>query len=65
MVCAFVGGMEEGCGGSDVLTHGLVTVTVSRRALCYVVADANLEPYSGNARLCVIGVDHVNNPRTT
>jgi hypothetical protein len=32
VVRASVGGMEEGCGGCDVLTQGLVTVTGSRRA---------------------------------
>ena len=37
---------------------------VAAAHLCYLVADANLEAYSGNARLCLIGADHVKNPRT-
>ena len=32
--------------------------------MCYLVADANLEPYSGNSRLCLIGADHCKYPRT-
>ncbi|KAK8934949.1 hypothetical protein KSP39_PZI014831 [Platanthera zijinensis] len=31
---------------------------------CYLVAEANFEQYSDSARLCLIGVDHMKNPRT-
>ncbi|XP_024391506.1 protein transport protein SEC16A homolog [Physcomitrium patens] len=37
---------------------------VAAAHLCYLVADANLASYSGNARLCLIGGDHCKNPRT-
>ncbi|KAK9075737.1 hypothetical protein SSX86_004066 [Deinandra increscens subsp. villosa] len=32
--------------------------------ICYLVAEANFEPYSDSARLCLIGADHWNHPRT-
>ncbi|KAL4311174.1 hypothetical protein GQ457_01G055870 [Hibiscus cannabinus] len=32
--------------------------------ICYLVAEANFEPYSDGARLCLIGADHWNCPRT-
>ncbi|KAF5795796.1 putative COPII coat assembly protein, Sec16 [Helianthus annuus] len=32
--------------------------------ICYLVAEANFEPYSDSSRLCLIGADHWNNPRT-
>ncbi|CAM8910974.1 unnamed protein product [Rhodiola kirilowii] len=32
--------------------------------VCYLVADANFESYSDAARLCLIGADHIRNPRT-
>ncbi|XP_071726385.1 protein transport protein SEC16B homolog [Rutidosis leptorrhynchoides] len=32
--------------------------------ICYFVADANFEQYSDTARLCLIGADHWNHPRT-
>lgn len=32
--------------------------------ICYLVAEANLEPYSNSARLCLIGADHMKCPRT-
>lgn len=32
--------------------------------ICYLVAEANFEPYSDSARLCLIGADHWKNPRT-
>ncbi|XWS32372.1 hypothetical protein CRYUN_Cryun23aG0154000 [Craigia yunnanensis] len=32
--------------------------------ICYLVAEANFEPYSAGARLCLIGADHWNCPRT-
>ncbi|GJS50730.1 protein transport protein Sec16B homolog isoform X1 [Tanacetum coccineum] len=32
--------------------------------ICYLVAEANFEPYSDSARLCLIGVDHWKHPRT-
>lgn len=41
-----------------------VVLQVAAAHLCYLVADANLASYSGNARLCLIGGDHCKNPRT-
>lgn len=32
--------------------------------ICYLVAEANFEPYSDSARLCLIGADHWKFPRT-
>ncbi|XP_071730794.1 protein transport protein SEC16B homolog isoform X2 [Rutidosis leptorrhynchoides] len=32
--------------------------------ICYLVAEANFEPYSDSARLCLIGADHWKHPRT-
>ncbi|KAL7188627.1 hypothetical protein ACSBR1_038481 [Camellia fascicularis] len=32
--------------------------------ICYLVAEANFEPYSDTARLCLIGADHWKLPRT-
>ncbi|TYH81431.1 hypothetical protein ES332_D03G200000v1 [Gossypium tomentosum] len=32
--------------------------------VCYLVAEANFESYSGSARLCLIGADHWKFPRT-
>uniref|UniRef100_A0A7N1A7E9 Protein transport protein sec16 n=1 Tax=Kalanchoe fedtschenkoi TaxID=63787 RepID=A0A7N1A7E9_KALFE len=32
--------------------------------ICYLVADANFEPYSDSARLCLIGANHLKYPRT-
>ncbi|GMJ01585.1 hypothetical protein like AT5G47490 [Hibiscus trionum] len=32
--------------------------------ICYLVAEANFDPYSDGARLCLIGADHWNCPRT-
>lgn len=32
--------------------------------ICYLVAEANFEPYSDGARLCLIGADHWKCPRT-
>ncbi|XVE76919.1 hypothetical protein DITRI_Ditri13aG0019100 [Diplodiscus trichospermus] len=32
--------------------------------ICYLVAETNFEPYSDGARLCLIGADHWNCPRT-
>ncbi|KAE8678024.1 Protein transport protein SEC16B-like protein [Hibiscus syriacus] len=32
--------------------------------ICYLVAEANFESYSGSARLCLIGADHLKFPRT-
>ncbi|KAI3813066.1 hypothetical protein L1987_17782 [Smallanthus sonchifolius] len=32
--------------------------------ICYIVAEANFEPYSDTARLCLIGADHWKHPRT-
>ncbi|RWW30415.1 hypothetical protein GW17_00005006 [Ensete ventricosum] len=31
---------------------------------CYLIAEANIEPYSDSARLCLIGADHWKYPRT-
>ncbi|KAK1381781.1 Protein transport protein sec16 [Heracleum sosnowskyi] len=32
--------------------------------ICYLVAEANFEPYSDSARLCLVGADHFKFPRT-
>ncbi|KAF3954932.1 hypothetical protein CMV_019786 [Castanea mollissima] len=32
--------------------------------ICYLIAEANFEPYSDTARLCLIGADHWKLPRT-
>ncbi|GFY81164.1 RGPR-like protein [Actinidia rufa] len=32
--------------------------------ICYLVAEANFEPYSDSARICLIGADHWKFPRT-
>ncbi|KAF6175406.1 hypothetical protein GIB67_036497 [Kingdonia uniflora] len=32
--------------------------------MCYLIAEANFESFSGNARLCLIGADHWKFPRT-
>ncbi|KAJ9556248.1 hypothetical protein OSB04_010862, partial [Centaurea solstitialis] len=32
--------------------------------ICYLVAEANFEPYSDSARVCLIGADHWKHPRT-
>ncbi|KAK4365192.1 hypothetical protein RND71_016550 [Anisodus tanguticus] len=32
--------------------------------ICYLVAEANVEPYSDSARLCLVGADHWKFPRT-
>lgn len=32
--------------------------------ICYLVAEANFEPYSDTARLCLLGADHWTHPRT-
>ncbi|KAM7525569.1 hypothetical protein LguiA_015471 [Lonicera macranthoides] len=32
--------------------------------ICYLVAEANIEPYSDSARLCLVGADHWKFPRT-
>ncbi|XP_024993796.1 protein transport protein SEC16A homolog isoform X2 [Cynara cardunculus var. scolymus] len=32
--------------------------------ICYLVAEANFEPYSDSARLCLIGADNWKHPRT-
>ncbi|GAB2272013.1 hypothetical protein Dimus_006838 [Dionaea muscipula] len=37
---------------------------VAAAHICYLVAEANLEPYSDTARICLIGADHWKNPRT-
>lgn len=31
---------------------------------CYLLAEANVEPYSDSARMCLIGADHWQYPRT-
>lgn len=40
--------------------HGEITAA----HICYLVAEANFEPYSDGARLCLIGADHWKFPRT-
>ncbi|OMO68609.1 hypothetical protein COLO4_29545 [Corchorus olitorius] len=37
---------------------------VAAAHICYLVAEANFEPYSDGARLCLVGADHWNCPRT-
>ncbi|GAB4844330.1 hypothetical protein Ancab_037694 [Ancistrocladus abbreviatus] len=37
---------------------------VTAAHICYLVAEANIEPYSDSARLCLIGADHLKFPRT-
>ncbi|KAK6260856.1 hypothetical protein SCA6_015330 [Theobroma cacao] len=37
---------------------------VAAAHICYLVAETNFEPYSDGARLCLIGADHWNCPRT-
>ncbi|CAK9181932.1 unnamed protein product [Ilex paraguariensis] len=32
--------------------------------ICYLVAEANFEPYSNSARMCLVGADHWKFPRT-
>ncbi|KAL6981727.1 hypothetical protein U1Q18_023349 [Sarracenia purpurea var. burkii] len=32
--------------------------------ICYLVAEANFEPYSDSARICLVGADHWRFPRT-
>ncbi|XP_010542224.1 PREDICTED: protein transport protein SEC16B homolog [Tarenaya hassleriana] len=32
--------------------------------ICYIIAEMNFEPYSDTSRLCLIGADHWNFPRT-
>ncbi|KAH7519625.1 hypothetical protein FEM48_Zijuj08G0057000 [Ziziphus jujuba var. spinosa] len=32
--------------------------------ICYLVAEANFEPYSDSARMCLVGADHWKFPRT-
>jgi COPII coat assembly protein SEC16 len=31
---------------------------------CYLVAELNIDSYSGSARMCLIGADHLRCPRT-
>lgn len=57
-----VSGIEQGLLGRNAMV-GLV-LQVAAAHVCYLIADANLESYSGNARLCLIGADHCKNPRT-
>ncbi|GMH21662.1 hypothetical protein Nepgr_023504 [Nepenthes gracilis] len=37
---------------------------VAAAHICYLVAEATIEPYSDSARLCLIGADHWKYPRT-
>ncbi|KAM3686996.1 hypothetical protein ACJW31_10G043000 [Castanea mollissima] len=37
---------------------------ISAAHICYLIAEANFEPYSDTARLCLIGADHWKLPRT-
>lgn len=41
-----------------------VTLQVTAAHTCYLVAEANFEPYSDASRLCLIGADHWRCPRT-
>lgn len=44
--------------------HLRSVVQVTAAHICYLVAEANLEPYSDSARLCLVGADHWKFPRT-
>ncbi|WOL06209.1 hypothetical protein Cni_G14941 [Canna indica] len=37
---------------------------ISAAHICYLVAEANFEPYSESARMCLLGADHWKWPRT-
>lgn len=41
----------------------LIVQTIAAH-ICYLVAEASIEPYSDAARLCLIGADHLKFPRT-
>ena len=42
---------------------GLI-VQVAAAHICYLIAEAGFELYSDSARICLIGADHWNFPRT-
>jgi hypothetical protein len=42
--------------------YAIVQITAAH--ICYLVAEANFEPYSDGARLCLIGANHWKFPRT-
>lgn len=42
----------------------LLCLQVTAAHTCYLVAEANFEPYSDSARLCLVGADHWKCPRT-
>lgn len=44
------------------ITRPILQVTAAH--ICYLVAEAGFELYSDSARLCLIGADHWNSPRT-
>ena len=44
------------------LTKSITQVIAAH--ICYLVAEANFESYSDSARMCLIGADHWNQPRT-
>lgn len=45
-------------------SHEKEIAQVAAAHVCYLVAESNFEPYSDNARLCLVGADHWKFPRT-
>lgn len=41
-----------------------IAIQIVAAHICYLVAEANIEPYSDSARLCLVGADHWKFPRT-
>lgn len=46
----------------SILTKVVIQITAAH--ICYLVAEANFEPYSDSARMCLVGADHWKFPRT-
>lgn len=46
----------------SILTEIILQIIAAH--ICYLVAEANIEPYSDSARMCLIGADHWKFPRT-
>lgn len=46
----------------SILTESILQIIAAH--ICYLVAEANIEPYSESARMCLIGADHWKFPRT-
>ncbi|KAG5538647.1 hypothetical protein RHGRI_019268 [Rhododendron griersonianum] len=62
-VCLLIAGQP-----ADVFSNGMCTSSLPGAILvahiCYLVAEVNFESYSDSARVCLIGADHWNFPRT-